>query len=538
MRIHLFRNVLLILALALASAAAAAPSRRPHPAWIATWAASPTAADPDPADPLLNIEHQTVRQRMRLSIGGDQLRIRLSNEHGSTPLRLGSATVALASDAATVRPESRHALTFGGRSSVTLPPGAPILSDAVDFRVAAGAEISISLYFPDRVLTPTVHSLALKRAIVSARGDFTNAERIETQAESHSSILITAVLVPAQPGQRLVLAFGDSVTDGDGSTVDADRTWPQTLARRLRTKPNHRQTAVVNAGIAGNRLLSDGFGIKSLGISALARFDRDALTMPGVTHIVLLEGLNDLGFARATLRGRPLADSGETRTVADLIGAYGQLIERAHARGVRVIGATLLPFERVDLAGYYSAAKEFQRQAVNAWIRTSGAFDAVIDFDAVVRDAAHPGRLDARYDSGDHLHPNDTGYQAMADAIDLSLFAADPQAETDRLFELNIYHTPPGKVPALAARFRDASTLQSEHGLNVIGYWMPHGDPKWNDTFIYIVAHSSRGDADRHWHAFHDDPRFQKYVKAEEAEHLIEKVDTVYMSPMDYSQTR
>jgi hypothetical protein len=169
---------------------------------------------------------------------------------------------------------------------------------------------------------------------------------------------------------------------------------------------------------------------------------------------------------------------------------------------------------------------------VNEWIRTSHAFDGVIDFDAILRDPGHPSRIQARYASADHLHPNDIGYQAMADAIDLSLF------DDRHLFELNIYHAVPGKVAALEARFRDASQLQARHGLHVLGYWVPHGDPAWDNTFVYLVAHSSREDADRNWKLFHADPDFRKYLKAEEAEPLIESVDTAFMSPTDYSPLR
>jgi lysophospholipase L1-like esterase len=407
----------------LASTATVAPSRRPPPTWIASWATSAEATDPDPQEPLLNIDGQTVRQRVRLSIGSRQVRVRLSNEYGATPLVIGSATVALPTDPESVRPESLRPLTFDGRSRVTIPAGAPVLSDPVDLPVAPGAEISISLYFPQHIATPTVHALALKRAIVSSRGDFTHADRIQTRAVSESSVLLSAVLVPARPGQRLVVAFGDSVTDGDASTVDADRSWPSALARRLNinTRAGGPEVAVVNAGIAGNRLLSDSVEIKALGISALARFDRDVLTLPGVTHVVLLEGMNDLGFPGATLHGRALADPSEARTAEDLIGAYHQLMARAKARGVKVIAATLTPFEGVDLPGYYTVSKEAARQAVNTWIRTSGAFDGVIDFDAVLRDPSHPSRLQAGYASPDHLHPSDAGYQAMADAIDLSI---------------------------------------------------------------------------------------------------------------------
>jgi lysophospholipase L1-like esterase len=291
----------------------------------------------------------------------------------------------------------------------------------VDFPVNSGAEISISLYFPKRILHPTLHALALKSAIISEHGDHTRAEKIEGGAQTESSILLGAVLVPAQPSQRLVVAFGDSVTDGDGSTVDADHNWPGDLIRRLEKTPEGSKTAVVNAGIAGNRLLSDCF-IPSFGVSALARFDRDALALPGVTHIVLLEGINDIGFPGAKLGERYLADRTDVRTPEQLIGAYRQLIARAHARGVKLIGATISPFEGVDLPGYYSEPKEVTRQAVNQWIRTSGSFDGVIDFDAVLRDPDHPRQLLPRFASEDHLHPNDLGYQAMAEAINLALF--------------------------------------------------------------------------------------------------------------------
>ena len=390
--------------------------------WIATWAASPEPADPGPNKPLLSIEDQTVRERVRVSLPGTQICLRLSNEYGSAPLVIGSVTVAAAVDATSVRPGSIQAVTFGGHNSVTIPAGAPAVSDPVAFPVASGAEISISLYFPKRVASPTLHALALKRAVVSQPGDLTRAEKIEGGAVSKSSILVTAVLVPAQPSECLVVAFGDSITDGDGSTVDADYNWPNDLVRRLGTTHGGSNIAVVNEGIAGNRLLSDGFDVsKSFGASGLARFDRDVLALPGVTHVVLLEGINDIGFPGAKLNERNLADPADARSPEDLIDGYRQLISRAHAHGVKLIGATITPFEGVDLPGYYSESKEISRQAVNKWIRTSGSFDGVIDFDAVLRDPDHPSKLLPRFASKDHLHPNDLGYRAMADAIDLAL---------------------------------------------------------------------------------------------------------------------
>jgi len=406
--------------LILLSAAAWANDRSDRQDWVAAWTASPEASDPDPKEPLANLDGQTVRERVRISTGGSAIRVRLSNEHGSSPLRIGSATVALAGDPSSVRPRSIKTLTFGGSAAVTIPTGAPVLSDPVAFSVASGAEISISLYFPGRVTTPTLHGLALKRAIITAKGDFTHDERLHTAGISESSVAVSAVLVPAVRGQRLLVAFGDSLTDGDGSTIETDRNWTSDLARRLAIVPHGPPIAVVNQGIAGNRLLADGFAFHSLGSSALARFDRDVLSVPGATHVVLLEGVNDLAFPGANI-GRELADPSETVTADELIGAYLQLIARAHAVHIKVIGATLTPFEGARIPGYYSQAKEATRQIINQWIRTGGAFDGLIDFDALLRDPEHPSRMQERYVSRDHLHPNDAGYQAMADAIDISL---------------------------------------------------------------------------------------------------------------------
>jgi lysophospholipase L1-like esterase len=333
-----------------------------------------------------------VRERLRVSIAGAEICLRLSNEYGSAPLLIGSATVAAPNDWTSVRPGSIQAVTFAEHNSITIPAGAPAHSDPLAFPVTAGTEISISLYFPKRVPTPTLHWLALKRAVVSQHGDHTRAEKIEGGAESQSSILVSAVLVPAQPSRRMVVAFGDSITDGDGSTVDADHNWPSALIRRLGKTRAGSKLAVVNAAIAGNRLLSDCFIISAgcFAVSALARFDRDALALPGVTHVVLLEGINDIGFPGAKLGGRYLADPAEVRTAEDLIDAYRQLISRAHAHGVKLIGATISPFEGVDVSGYYSKSKEATRQAVNKWIRTGGSFDGMVDFDVVLPRSRSP----------------------------------------------------------------------------------------------------------------------------------------------------
>jgi lysophospholipase L1-like esterase len=388
-------------------------------AWIATWATSPQSGTPDPREPLLNIDNQTVRERVRSSIGGSRIRLRFSNEFGSSPLLIGAATVAIPKDASTIKEESIRNVTFEGRNSIEIPAGAPVLSDPISLQLTPGAEISISIYFPNRLTTPTLHAFAFKHAVVSQHGDFTHERKIDPAALSTASILVTAVLVPAQPSNRLVVAFGDSISDGDGSTVDADNNYPNNLIRRIAKTSNGSTLAVVNEGIVGNRLLRDS---EIFGVSALARFDRDALVLPGVTHIVLLEGINDIGFVGAKMDGQYLADPAETRSAQDIIDAYRQLISRAHARGIKVIGATITPCEGVDIPGYYSDAKELVRKTVNKWIRTGGAFDGMIDFDAVVCDPDHPTRLLPKFASKDHLHPNDAGYKAMADSIDLALF--------------------------------------------------------------------------------------------------------------------
>jgi lysophospholipase L1-like esterase len=388
-------------------------------AWIATWATSPQSGSPNPREPLLNIDNQTVRERVRASIGGSHIQLRFSNEFGSSPLLIGAATVAIPKDASTIKEESIGNVTFEGRNSIEIPAGAPMLSDAISFPLAPGAEISISIYFPKRLTTPTLHASAFKHAALSQHGDFTREKKIDPAALSTASISVTAVLVPAQPSNHLVVAFGDSISDGDGSTVDADNNYPNNLIRRIARTSNGSTLAVVNEGIVGNRLLRD---TDIFGVSALARFDRDALVLPGVTHIVLLEGINDIGFVGAKMDGQYLSDPAETRSAQDIIDAYRQLISRAHARGIKVIGATITPCEGVDIPGYYSDAKELVRKTVNKWIRTGGAFDGMIDFDAVVRDPDHPTRLLPKFASKDHLHPNDAGYKAMADSIDLALF--------------------------------------------------------------------------------------------------------------------
>jgi len=419
-RIRTFALAIAVLVLWVALPGRARPTKTPEK-WVATWASSPVPPDPDPDRPILNLQNQTVRQRVRISVGGSQFRIRLTNEYGSSPLLVGSVSAAVPTDAAGVQSGSIQTVTFGGKNSVTIPAGAPAISDPVALPVAYGAEISISLYLPERVTNPTGHEFALKRAIVSPPGDHTHDEKIEGGTEDSRSVLVSAVLVPAQPSQRMVVAFGDSITEGYKSTIDANGSYPADLISRLAKMSDNLRLAVVNEGIGGNRLLGD-WVIPWMGASAQARFDRDALALPGITHIVLLEGANDLGFPGVKMGQLSFADPAHIPSADDLIGAYRQLIARAHARGIKVIGATMTPLEGYEVPGFWSDAKEAVRQDVNKWIRTGGAFDGVIDFDAVLRDPDHPRKVLDRFASKDHGHPNDAGYQAMADAINLALF--------------------------------------------------------------------------------------------------------------------
>lgn len=409
------RNIAFVLVVCAHSALAAQPDT-----WIASWTASPEQAGSNPKDPMLHLDDQTIRERVRLSAGGSQLRIRLSNEFGTTPLVVGSITVAVPTGSASVKAESIRPVTFGGESTITVPAGAPALSDPVSLAVPYGAQLSISLYLPKGVPTSTWHQFTLRQAVLSPHGDHTRDENIGGGIEAPRLLFVSAVLVDAKPPRPVVVAFGDSIVDGDGST-DAERNWVGALITRLSKLPPQSQFSVVNEGIAGNRLLEQG-PFPALGASALTRFDRDALSVPGVTHVVLLEGINDIGFPGAKLGDVSLADARDERKAEDLIGAYRQLIARAHVHGVKLVGCTLMPYEGVDVPGYYSSGKEATRQTVNRWIRTSGAFDGVIDLDALLRDPGHPTRLDSRFASDDHLHPNDNGHLAIAEAIKLSLF--------------------------------------------------------------------------------------------------------------------
>ncbi len=390
--------------------------------WIATWAASPLPAGPalGPAPPPASFDNQTVRQVVRVSAGGDRVRIRVTNEYGAKPLRVGSASVALLDAQGQVVAGSQRQIKFAGQVGVVVPAASPLLSDAADLNVPALSRLAISLYFPESTGPCTCHAVGAQEAWVSEAGDFTSAATFPPKQVLQSRLFLSGVEVESAAGRgKVVAVLGDSISDGVGSTPGTNRRWPDLLADRLNAGKPRSAWGVANHGISGNRVLDDGAGQ-----SALARFDRDILSTPGLTHIVVFEGVNDLGISW----GAPAGPAGERfralqpavkATAERIIDGYRQLIARAHAHGLKIYGATIAPYEG---ASYWSADGESHRQKINAWIRTSKEFDGVLDFDAVLRDPAKPSQMADGKHAGDHLHGSDAGYRAVADSIDLKLF--------------------------------------------------------------------------------------------------------------------
>ncbi len=374
--------------------------------WVATWTGSQQDAPPPPVsrdsvDRIPTLADRTMRLIVRTSVGGDNVRIRLSNEYGKRPLVIGSAHIAVRDSGAAINASSDHALTFGGRPTLRLMPGAVALSDPLAMSVAPLHDLAISMYLADSARLDTRHSLALQSNYVR-RGNATGERSFVPDTMIYIWPFLAEVDVTNNAVRGVIATIGNSITDGARSTRDANARWPNILAARMQGA-DVPMMAVVNAGISGGRVLTYGTGA-----SALARFDRDVLSVTGVTHVILLEGINDIG---ASVRDGVTAD--------DIVFGYRQMIARAHDRGIAIIGATL------TAAGprpTFTPALEEKRATVNAFIR-SGAFDGVIDFDAVTRDPANPTQFLPAFDSGDHLHPGDAGYLAMGNAIDLTLFS-------------------------------------------------------------------------------------------------------------------
>jgi lysophospholipase L1-like esterase len=390
--------------------------------WITTWAASPQGRWnddlPAPFGIAESIDNQTVRQTARVSVGGGKVRIVLSNEYGARPLTIGAATVAIAKEDGSVEKGSEKPLTWNGQSSVVVPPKAPIVSDPVELSVKALGSLSVSVYFPKKMALSTVHWDGAQTAYVSGPGDFTTDPQFKPEMTTRSRLFLSRILVDATADAKAVVFFGDSITDGACSSPDQNNRWPDYVAERLQAA-GQANIAVVNEAISGNRVLSDG-----MGINALSRFNADVLSHPRVATLVIMEGINDIGWPGE----KSVTPDEKQRSKDEIILGYKQLIDRAHTQGIRVVAATLTPFidtfKGSPMEGYYTAEKEKIRLAVNEWIRTSGAFDGVIDFDKTTEDPNKPGYIRADYDCGDHLHPNDAGYKAMADSVDLDMLVA------------------------------------------------------------------------------------------------------------------
>jgi lysophospholipase L1-like esterase len=377
--------------------------------WVGTWTTA--LHQPSPGPPGLTntgFNNQTLRQIVHASVGGDQVRVRLST-FGASALAIGAAHIGLRGDGAAILPESDRTLTFGGQPSITIPPGAEALSDPVDLTVPALADLAVSIFLPGATGPATWHFVSLQTSYISPDGDFTGSVTMPVASTTQAWFWLAGVDVVASKKTGAIVAFGDSVTDGNKSSSDTNNRWPDQLTRRLIAQPGNHKLGVLNEAISGNRILHDG-----IGPNGLARFERDVLTRTAVTYVLVLLGNNDFILG-------DLIFPSEMVTADDVIQGHRQLIQRAHERGLTIYGATLTPVQGA-VPDFVFAGIEAKRQAVNNWIRSSGEYDAVIDFDAITRDPSSPARLLPSYDSGDHLHPNDAGYRAMGDAIDLKLF--------------------------------------------------------------------------------------------------------------------
>ena len=374
--------------------------------WVGTWTTAPAPAEG------AALSNHTLRMNVRASLGGDTLRVRLSNAYGSRKLVVGAARIGLRDAGPTIVPGSDRLLTFGGADTATIAAGALLVSDPVALPLPPLGDLAISVHLPGDL--PATFGITGRYSrqtnYISPPGDFTAAVAMPVGKITDDWYFVCGVDVLAGPDTGGIVALGDSLTDANISTIDAFCRWPDQLSRRLQARTGGRSMAVMNQGLGGNRILHD-----IRGDSGLRRFDRDVLVQPGVTHAIVMLGTNDL-------RNR-WAKPEEEVTAEAMIAGLKQLAVRARTRGIKIFGATLTPYENETfLVGAWTPERESRRQAVNAWIRDGGAFDAVVDFDQAVRDPTHPARMRPIYDCGDHLHPSDLGYNAMGDAVDLALF--------------------------------------------------------------------------------------------------------------------
>ena len=378
--------------------------------WVGTWASAPLLdAHAKPADELFGTG-ATLREVVHVSMGGETVRVRFSNLYGTKPLVIGAAQIAQSAKGAAIVAGSGTPVTFHGQTTVTIPPGALAVSDGVAFKLAPLSDLAVSFYLPSPSGPVTEHQLGSSTSFY-APGNLVANDTLDSPTTVTSWYYLNGVDTLAPGDAGAVITIGDSITDGAKSTIDTNQRWPDELARRMQADPKYRKLSVLNEGISGNKILLDGAGP-----NALARFDRDILAQSGAKYLLILEGINDIGRLHA------VPDAG--LTAGDLIFAFDQMIQRAHAHGIAVIGCTMTPYHG---AGYSTENGEAIRKTVNQWIRSSGAFDGVVDFEAVVRDPEHPDTFLPADDPGDHLHPNDAGYKAMGDAIDLKLFTRKPK---------------------------------------------------------------------------------------------------------------
>ncbi|UWZ85604.1 SGNH/GDSL hydrolase family protein [Occallatibacter riparius] len=394
---------------------AQAPKSAPTPEnWVVSWGASQQIPEPNNALPSEDLHDATVRQIFHLSIGGPAIRVHVSNAFGTEALHLTAVHIArpVSTSSPAIDPATDKTLTFAGKTDVLVPPGAEFLSDPIDFAVAPLSDLAVTFHLDAPPSRETGHP-GSRATSYYVHGDFTGAANLTEPKHVDHWYQVSEIDVQSPPGAAAVVAFGDSITDGHGATTNGNDRWTDVLAARLQASLATRNIGVSNQGIGGNHLLTDG-----LGPNALSRFDHDVLAPTGVRWVIIFEGVNDLG---ALAREHEVSPADHAALVERVIAAYQQIIARAHAHGLRVYGATITPYVG---SGYYHPGplSGADRQAVNAWIRAAGHFDAVIDFDAIVRDPQHPEQLSPAYDCGDHLHPSPAGYKAMGEAIPTSLF--------------------------------------------------------------------------------------------------------------------